>query len=82
VAAQRAAGGGGQFEIDAGACGQRAERGFVERLLGQIRMEVGGIDVKRVRQTPETPRESPSRRRAAIPGASTVMRRTHHGQQD
>jgi len=29
-----------------------------------------------VRQTPEMPRESPSRRRAARPGASTVMRRT------
>ena len=41
VAAERAAGGGGQFEIDVCAGGERAERSAVERFLGEIGVEVG-----------------------------------------
>ena len=69
VTAERAAGGGGEFEIDAGAWGEGAEGGFVKGLLGEVGVEELGSTSNAVRQTPETARESPSRRRAARPGA-------------
>ena len=47
VAAERAAGGGGQFEVDACAGSERAERSAVERFLREIGVEVGGVGVER-----------------------------------
>ena len=47
VAAEGAAGGGGQFEVDLGAGGERAERGLVEGLLGEVGVEEGRVDVER-----------------------------------
>jgi hypothetical protein len=47
VAAEGAAGGGGQFEIDLGAGGERAEGGAVEGFLGQVGVEERGVDVER-----------------------------------
>ena len=47
MAAERAAGGGGEFEIDLGAGGERAEGGFVEGLLGEVGVEERRVDVER-----------------------------------
>ncbi len=47
VAAEGAAGGGGQFEIDFCAGGERAEGGVVEGFLGEVGVEVGWVDVER-----------------------------------
>ena len=47
VTAQRAAGGGGQFEINLGAFGQYAERGAIEGFLGQIGVEKFWVGVER-----------------------------------
>ena len=76
VSAEGTAGGGGQFEVDFGSGGEGAEGGLVEGFLGEVGVEEVGSTSRAVRQTPETARESPSRRRPARPGASTVMRRT------
>jgi hypothetical protein len=47
VAAERAAGSGGQFEIKEGAGGKRAKGCLVKGLLGQVGVEESGMDVER-----------------------------------
>jgi len=47
VAAEGTAGGGGQFEVDFCAGGQRAEGGFVEGFLRKVGVEVRVIDIER-----------------------------------
>ena len=46
VSAERASGCGGQFQIDFGAGGERAERCAVESFLGQVGVEPGWVDVE------------------------------------
>jgi hypothetical protein len=47
VAAERAAGSGGQFEIKEGAGGKRAKGCLVKGLLGEVGVEESGMDVER-----------------------------------
>ena len=47
VAAERAAGGGRQFEIHLCAGLERAERSAVERFLGEVGMEIRRVDIER-----------------------------------
>ena len=46
VAAEGAAGGGGEFEVDLGAGSEGAEGGFVEGLLGEVGVEELGVNVE------------------------------------
>ncbi len=76
VAAERAAGGGGQFEVDFCAGLQRAERCPVQGFLGEVGMKVIRVDIERGEADAGDGERIAFAQAAGDAGASTVMRRT------
>ena len=76
VAAEGAAGGGRQFEIDPGAGSERAERSAVEGLLGEVGVKVSGVRIEGGETDAGNAERVTFAQAGGDPGASTVMRRT------